>query len=260
MEALPLGEFLVANVFAFIIVFVRFGTAFMIMPGFGDSFVTERVRLLMALAITFALFPILQPLMPSPIPGTFMLLTIVIVEFIIGIFFGTIARIFMVALDTAGMVISIHSGLGNAQVFNPSMATQGSLIGAFLMITGVVLLFTTNLHHLLIMGLFESYELFPVGRIPDTGSMADMITNAVNASFQIGVKIAAPFIVITLLIYTGIGVLSRLMPQVQVFMIALPMQILIALIMLVLVLSAGFTYWLSQFEQSIIFFLSAVGG
>ncbi|MFP4314354.1 MAG: flagellar biosynthetic protein FliR [Alphaproteobacteria bacterium] len=257
--ALPFGEFLVANIFAFILVFVRFGTAFMIMPGIGDSFVSERVRLLMALAITFSLFPLLQPLMPSPIPGTFALLMLVIVEFIIGVFFGTIARIFMTALDTAGMVISIHSGLGNAQVFNPSLATQGSLIGAFMMITGVVLLFATNLHHLLIMGIFESYELFPVGGIPDSGSMANMMTMAVNASFTVGVKMAAPFIVITLLIYTGMGVLTRLMPQVQVFMIALPLQILIALITLSLVLFASFAYWLSQFEQGMFYFLS-VGG
>lgn len=257
--ALPFGEFLLAHVFAFILVFVRFGTAFMIMPGIGDSFVSERIRLLMALAITFALFPILQPLMPSPIPGTFMLLTLVIIEFVIGIFFGTIARIFMVALDTAGMVVSIHSGLGNAQVFNPASATQGSLVGAFMMMTGVVLLFATNLHHLLIMGLFESYELFPVGSILDTASMADLMTRAVNASFDVGVKMAAPFIVITLLIYTGMGVLTRLMPQVQVFMIALPLQILIALITLVLVLAATFAYWLGQFEQGMYYFLS-VGG
>lgn len=254
--ALPFGDFLIANVFAFILVFVRFGTAFMIMPGIGDSFVSERVRLLMSLAITFALFPILQPLMPSPIPGTAMLFLLIGMEFIIGVFFGTIARILMMALDTAGMVVSIHSGLGNAQVFNPTLATQGSLVGAFMSMTGLVLLFATNLHHLLIMGIFESYELFPVGGIPDTGSMADLMTRAVNASFQVGVKMAAPFIVITLLIYTGMGVLTRLMPQVQVFMIALPLQILIALITLSLVMGAMFVYWLGHFEQGMVYFLS----
>lgn len=254
--ALPFGDFLIANIFAFILVFVRFGTAFMIMPGIGDSFVSERVRLLMALAITFSLFPILQPLMPSPIPGTAMLFLLILMEFIIGVFFGTIARIFMMALDTAGMVVSIHSGLGNAQVFNPTLATQGSLIGALMSMTGLVLLFATNLHHLLIMGIFESYELFPVGGIPDTGSMADLIARAVNASFQVGVKMAAPFIVITLLIYTAMGVLTRLMPQVQVFMIALPLQILIALITLVLAMGAMFMYWLAQFEQGMMYFLS----
>lgn len=253
---LSLNDFLVSGVFTFILVFVRFGTAFMIMPGIGDSFVSNRVRLLMALAITFALFPVLQPLMPDAGMSTFALLTLIIMEFIIGLFFGTVARIFMTALDTAGMVISIQSGLGNAQLFNPNLATQGSLMGAFMSVTGVVLIFATNLHHLLIMGVFESYQLFPVGAIPDAGSMADLMTRAVQASFTVGVKMAAPFIVITLLIYTGMGVLARLMPQVQVFLIALPIQILLALIMLTLILAAAFSFWLGQFEQGMIFFLS----
>lgn len=255
-----LTDFMAGGVFAFILVFVRFGTAIMIMPGLGDSFVSERVRLHMALAISFALFPALYDEIPYPIPGTMTLFTLIVMEFIIGIFIGSIARIFMTALDTAGMIISIQSGLGNAQVFNPSMATQGSIMGAFLSITGVVLLFATNMHHLLILGLFESYEMFPVGGIPESGDMAELIARAVSTAFITGAQIAMPFIVITLLIYTGMGVLSRLMPQVQVFLLALPMQILLSIILLSIVLSAGLMYWLRYYEQSLVFFLSQGGG
>lgn len=254
-----IGDFLAANVLAFILTFVRLGTAVMIMPGLGDSFVPERVRLLIALALSFALFPLTVKYMPGPIPGTFTLFALVVSEFLIGLFFGTIARIFMTALDTAGMVISTQSGLGNAQVFNPSMATQGSLVGAFLSVTGVLILFATDLHHLLIGGLIESYDLFPVGVLPDTGSMAQLIAHTVSASFAIGVKIGAPFIILTLLIYVGMGVLSRLMPQIQVFMLALPLQILLSLITAMLVLASMFLYWALQFEQGMVFFLKSAG-
>lgn len=254
-----LEEFLVANTLAFTLSFVRMGTAVMIMPGIGDSFVSQKVRLHVALAMSFVLYPLILPHLPDPIPGTFMLLSLIVMEFIIGLFFGTIARIFMMALDTAGMVISTSSALGNAQIFNPSMATQGSLVGAFMSVTGVVILFASNLHHLLIGGIVESYELFPVGGIPDTGSMAEFMARTVSASFAIGVKIGTPFIVMTLLIYVGMGVLSRLMPQIQVFLLALPLQILLALITLMLVLMAGFSYWAIQFEQGMVFFLSSGG-
>lgn len=253
-------EFITTGVFAFILTFVRIGTAVMIMPGLGDSFVPARIRLHIALGLTLALFPLLIPLMPSPIPGTMMLFFMIVVEFLIGIFFGTIARIFMTALDTAGMVISLQSGLANAQLFNPSLAAQGSLMGAFLSVTGVVLLFATNLHHLLIMGVLESYQLFPLGVIPDTGSMAELMARAVSSAFTIGFKIAAPFVIITLLIYVGMGVLTRLMPQVQVFLLALPLQILLSMVTLTLVLSAGLLYWLTQFRDSMGFFLSLGGG
>ena len=251
-----LETFLTTGVLAFMLTFVRLGTAIMIMPGVGDSFVSARIRLHIGVALAFALFPLAMPYIPDPMPSTFGLFTLILMEFVIGLFIGTIARVLMSALDTAGMAISISSGLGNAQVFNPSLATQGSLVGALLSVTGVVVLFQTNMHHLLFMGIMESYELFPLGAIPDTGSMADLMARMVSTSFAIGIKIAAPFLVLTLLIYVGMGVLSRLMPQVQVFILALPMQILVSTTLLMIVFSAMMMYWIAQFEQGMVFFLS----
>lgn len=254
-----LQDFLGIQVFAFALTFVRLGTAIMIMPGVGDSFVPARIRLHFAVALTLALFPLTVAYVPDPLPATFGLFMLVLMEFIIGIFFGGIARIFMMALDTAGMIISISSGLSNAQLFNPALATQGSLIGAFLSITGIVVLFGLNMHHLLFAGIFESYKMFPIGAIPDVGSMAELVARAVAASFAIGVKIAAPFIVVSIIIYTGMGVLSRLMPQVQVLLLALPLQILLALILMGLFLSSAYLFWATQFEQAMVFFLKSAG-
>ena len=255
-----LEAFLVSGVLAFMLTFTRIGTAIIIMPGLGDSFVSTRVRLHMTLAISFVLFPFLLPHMPSPLPTTFALVSLIAMELVIGLLIGTVARIFMTALDTAGMVISSQSGLANAQVFNPTLAAQGSLIGAFLSMTGAVLIFATNLHHLLLTGLVESYQMFPLGSVPDAGSMAELITRAVSASFMIGAKLAIPFIVVTLLIYVGMGVLTRLMPQVQVFLVVLPLQILMAIILLSLVAAALFHHWLTHYESAIFFFFSNGGG
>lgn len=254
-----LEEFLAAQIFAFILTFVRVGTAIMIMPGVGDSFVSTRIRLHMAVGLTFVMFPVILPFIPDPLPSTFGLVILIMMEFVIGLFIGSMARIFMSALDIGGMVISISSGLANAQLFNPSLATQGSLVGAFLSVTGVTLVFVTNIHHLLLLGVFESYDFFPIGALPDFGSMAEMAGRAVTASFAVGVKFAAPFLVLTLMVYVSVGVLARLMPQVQVFLLALPAQILLALILTMIVLSVAMMYWLGQFEQAMIFFLRTVG-
>ncbi|MCB9996485.1 MAG: flagellar biosynthetic protein FliR [Rhodospirillales bacterium] len=251
-----LEEFLVQGVFAFILTFVRIGAAMTIMPGVGDTFTPQQIRLYIALGLSLVLSPLVAPHLPDPVPTTAVLFTLIIMEFVIGIFIGTIARIFMVALDTAGMAISMMSGLGNAQVFNPAFAAQGSLIGAMMSVTGVVLLFATNMHHLLFYGLIGSYELFPVGAVPDTGSMAELMSRAVASSFLIGVQISAPFIVVSLLVYIGMGVLTRLMPQIQVFLLALPLQIILSLITLGLVISTAMLYWISKFEDGMVFFLS----
>lgn len=244
------------GVFAFILTFARLGAAITIMPGVGDSFTPGQVRLYIALGLSVMMAPLVAQNLPAEVPATGVLFVLVVMEFVIGLFFGTIARIFMTALDTAGMVISMQSGLGNAQLFNPASASQGSLIGAFLSVTGVIILFAANMHHLLIYGLVGSYELFPVGSIPDTGSMAEMMAGTVAAAFRIGVEMAAPFMVVTMVVYIGMGVLARLMPQIQVFMVALPLQILVALILMSLVISAIMLMWLSRFEEGLVFFLS----
>jgi len=255
MEA-TLQEFLTTGIFAFLLTFVRFGTAAMIMPGIGDSFVPQRVRLTTALVLSFVLMPVTAKYIPATPPATFALITLIITEGIIGLFFGTIARIFMMALDTAGMVISTTSGLANAQVFNPSLSSQGSLVGAFMSVTGVVVLFAMDIHHLLILGIVQTYEVFPVGTLPFTESMAELVSKTVAASFAIGVKISAPFIVLTLIIYIGMGVLSRVMPQVQVFLLVLPLQILLSMILLALTIFASYAYWADHFIQGITFLIS----
>jgi flagellar biosynthetic protein FliR len=255
-----LQEFLTTGVFAFIIIFVRFGTAMMIMPGIGDSFVPSNIRLYIALGFSLALTPVLQPLVPTPIPAFGAMLVIIVVEFVTGLFIGTIARILMMALDTAGMLISTASGIANAQVFNPSLAVQGSVFGAFFSVMGVTLLFVTNLHHLLIYGLVESYQMFPIGGVPDTGSMAELMAKAVSASFLTGFQISLPFIIVSLFLFIVMGVLSRLMPQVQIFMLALPAQILLALVTLSITLSSIMLFFISRFEDGMVYFLSQGGG
>ena len=257
MPEATLQEFLSTGIFTFMLTFTRLGAALMIMPALGDSFVSSRIRLLMAVAISFALSPIAAQYIPAQLPQTAAgFLYLAATEMVIGLFFGTVARIFMMAMDTAGMVISTMSGLGNAQVFNPSMASQGSIMGAFLSVTGVVVLFSTNLHHMLIAGMLQTYELFPVGGVIPTGPFAQLASQTVSASFAIGLKIGAPFVVLTLIIYVGMGVLSRVMPQVQVFILALPLQIWLSLVLFVLMIFPLFGYWASEFEEGISFFLA----
>lgn len=252
-----LEQFLTAGVFAFILTFVRIGTAITIMPGVGDSFTPQIIRLYIALGLSLVLAPLVAPMMPATIPAGPALFILIIMEFIIGLFIGTMARVFMMALDTAGMIISMQSGLGNAQLFNPAFSSQGSLVGAFLSVTGVIVLMATNMHYILFYGLMESYRMFPVGTFPETGNMAEMMASAVGASFMIGAQISVPFIIVGMLIYIGMGVLSRLMPQVQVFILAVPLQILISLLTLSVVLSAGMLFWIGRFEEGMIYLMHA---
>lgn len=253
-----LAELLVLNMTAFILTFARLGSAIMIMPGVGDSFVSARIRLLFALAFSIVMTPLVANF-DSTYPSGFGLYVLIAVEVIIGLFIGTIARIFMAALDTAGMVVSIHSGLANAQLFNPSFAAQGSIVGAFFSVTGVTLLFASGLYSVLLYGLYDSYNTFPVGITLATGDMSEIVVRAVTVSFRTGIQIAAPFMIVSFLLYVGMGVLARVMPQIQVFILSLPVQILLSMLTMALVISAGMMFWLQKYEDGITFFFSGGG-
>ena len=251
MESL-LQQIVVGNLFAFLLIFMRFGTAIMLMPGIGDSFVTPQIRLLFAVSFCFILTPVLATTLPAIPASTPALILLLLSEAYIGLFIGTVMRILFSALDTAGATISLQAGFANAMVFNPATATQGSLVGALYSMLGLTLIFVTNLHHFLLATVVDSYILFPAqGLFPDTGSVSDIIARTVSVAFATGVQIALPFIIVGLLIHTTFGLLGRLMPQIQIFFLALPVQILMSLIILTMVLSAGMLYWLDNYAGAL---------
>lgn len=242
-------EFLTTGVFAFILVFVRVGTAIMIMPGIGNAFVPPNIRLYFALAFTFVVFPILQDRVPNPLPETFTFFTMIMMEFIAGLFLGTVMRILLAAIDIAGMIIATQSSLANAQLFNPSFASQGSIVGAFLTMIAILLLLVTDMHHLMITGIIESYDLILINQIPPMGDMANIIIQQVGFAFKIAIQMTAPFLIIVTLLNVGMGVMSKVMPQVQVFMLAVPIQVTLSLITLGIIMSTMMLYWLSSYDE-----------
>ncbi len=247
-----LAGLLSANVFAFFLVFARIGTAFMLLPGFGDAYVGRRVRLMMALAVAAALTPVVSDTMPGLPDQPLHLFFLLAGEIIVGAFLGTAANLLAQSLQIAGMMISYQAGLANATLFNPLMAQQSSLIGTFLSIVGTILLFATNLHHLLLQALVDSYELFVPGVLMPVGDFSQVIARLVADAFKLAFQLATPFFVFGILFYVGLGLLARLMPQMQVFFIALPLQIILTLLLLTISVSAMMLWYLDNFEATFV--------
>lgn len=240
------------SLFAFMLVFVRLGAAFLVMPGIGEQFVTARFRLLLALAISLLMMPVLKPILPPrpPTPGDLVLL--VLAEAVVGVFIGTLARVMLSSLETAGFLIANQLGLSAAQSFNPAMASPGNALSGLLGILAMVLLFATNLHHMLILGIVDSYSLFAPGQGLPVADATEHLTRTVAQSFLIGVQLSAPFVVIGGLFYLGIGLVSRLVPQIQIFFVTMPIQVLMGTLLFSLSLSALMLYWLAAFEDQLI--------
>jgi flagellar biosynthetic protein FliR len=161
---------------------------------------------------------------------------------------GLTARLAISALQVAGSVVAQQLGLGFVTAIDPSQNQQGLLVGNFLTVLGITLIFATDLHHLVIAALNDSYSIFRPGEMPLLGDMAQHVTKVVAAAFRIGIQLSAPFLVFGLLFNLGLGVLSRLMPQMQVFFIGMPLSILLGLALLLLVIGAMMTTFTGYLE------------
>jgi flagellar biosynthesis protein FliR len=231
-------SFLPALAAAFLLAFARVGTMVMLLPGVGEMNLPSRVRLTMALVLTAILLPAHQKAYAVDLHAFGPMLVVLFQELIVGAVLGLTARLAISALQIAGAVVAQQLGLGFVTAVDPSQNQQGVIVGNFLSVLGITLIFATDLHHLVIAGLNDSYAIFQPGEMPIVGDVAQHITRIIATSFRIGIQLSAPFLVFGLLFNLGLGVLSRLMPQMQVFFIGLPLSILLGFLLLVLVIGA----------------------
>lgn len=216
---------------AFILTFARVGTLVMLLPGIGEQFVFSRARLSLAVLLTIVFFPMAQPLLPLGGGGAAQV-ALLISEILIGLVLGLAARMVAAALQTAGTVTAQQLGLAFAMTVDPTIGGQQAAIGNLLTLLGITLIFVTDLHHLALGAIRDSYTLLPPGGFPQTGDALTLLLTAIARGFTLAVQLSAPFIAFGILFNLGVGVLSRLMPQLQVFFLALPASILLGMLVL----------------------------
>jgi flagellar biosynthetic protein FliR len=231
----------------FMLVFARIGAMVMLLPGLGESNIPVRVKLAIALLLTLIILPLHRTAYHVDLNSMTSLMVLMVYEIIIGIVLGATARVTLSALQVAGSVIAQQLGLGFVTAVDPTQGQQGLLIGNFLTMLGITLLFATDTHHLVIAALNESYRIFSPGEAMPTGDVAALATRAFAAAFKIGMQLAAPFLVFGLVFNIGLGVLARLMPQMQVYFVGVPLSIMIGFLIFALVLSAMMGSYLDYF-------------
>ena len=250
-----LEEFLTTNIFALMLVFTRIGSIFMVAPGFGEGFVSPRVRLALALAVSFLITQFVVDQLPPEPASVIELLVLLSGEIVVGLIIGGALRLAVSALHIAGTIIAQQSGLAAAQFFDPGQMTQGAVTSSFLTLMGMTMIFVTDLHHLMLQGTYASYTLFKVGAMPPLGDVAELIGGFVAGSFKLGFQISAPFLIYGLTFYIGVGLINRLMPQVQIFFVAMPLQIVLAFAILAITSGASIMWFITYYEETLIRFL-----
>lgn len=242
--------FAVESIYMYMLVFCRVGTTLMLMSGFGEVHVNGRARMLLGIAMAFVIAPVVSTSLPS-VPGSVAgLFVIIALEITVGAFFGFITRMIQASLHVGGMVIAFQSGLASAVLFDPSQGSQGSVFGNFLSLLGTTLFFVASLHHLMIYGLVQSYMVIIPGEGIPLQDSAVMIARTMADMFKVGLAVGSPMIIVGLIMYLAAGIMARLMPNMQVFFVLIPAQILVGFILLATTVSAMMLWYLRFYEET----------
>jgi flagellar biosynthetic protein FliR len=233
---------------AFMLVFARVGSMVMLLPGLGEANIPVRIKLGIALLLTLILLPMHRAAYRIDLQSINPLLVMMVHEIIVGIVLGATARVTLSALQVGGSVIAQQMGLGFVTSVDPTQGQQGVLIGNFLTMLGITLLFATDSHYLVIAALNDSYNIFSPGDLTPTGDIADLATRAFSAAFKLGMQLSAPFLVFGLVFNIGLGVLARLMPQMQVYFVGAPLSLFAGFLIFALVLVAMMGTFLNYFN------------
>lgn len=250
-----LNEILTLDIYRFLMIFTRMGAALMLMPGFSGQLVSTRIRLLLGLALTLVLLPVvgtLYPPLPRHVGG---LVRLIVGEALVGIYLGVLMQILMACLNIAGSFISFQVGLTNAFSFDTVAEQQSSTLTALLSNIALLALFITDMHHLMLRAMADSYATFVPGQMMPLDDFSETLGHVMSASFGLGVQLSAPVLAFGLIFYAGLGLMSRMAPQIQVFFVAMPIQVVGGLGMLMVALPMMIMIFLRWFEAGLMPFL-----
>lgn len=249
MTSYPLEQLVPAVLWTYFLVFCRMGAAIGFMPGFGDAYVNVRARLVVAASISFVVTPVIQTDfgIPAEPQNTFRMFALLADELFIGSFLGLMGRVLLASLETGGAIIAMQTSLASAITFNPGATSPETLPASLLSAMAVVIMFETGIDHMLIRAVVDSYQAFPAGALPPFNDMSQAMARLVARGFLISVELAAPFLIVGTVFHVAQGLIAKIMPQLQVFYIGLPLQVLGGLTLIGLTIPPLLYWFLGQY-------------
>lgn len=237
MTEIDLYDIFQGQIAAFLLVLTRTSGIFLISPFFGSLNVPIQLRAAAAITMAMVIFPVIvrETVVTAP-ANVFMFAGTVIQEMFIGWLIGFVAFVVMAAINMSGKIMDLQIGFAVANVMDPTSGQQSPLIGSFLYNLSVIYFLVVNGHHMIIAGLVESFRSVPLDSVIWNPSIANFMIDLTNGVFLTGMKIAMPVTFAILITNVGMGILARTMPQMNIFVVGIPMHLMIGLFMLAMLM------------------------
>ncbi len=220
-----LPQFLsIADFTLFTLVLGRMAGIFSAIPLFGGERVSMNIKVMVILSITLVCFPVLK-LAKVVLPSDFLsLFLLVIAEALIGVTLGLVAKAVFGAVEFCGQVIGMQMGFAMSSLFDPTMG-QVPLMALFQSLVATLLFLVLGAHHIFIRAMVDSYTLIPLGGWHMSGELLTFLVTTTSGIFLLGIKLAAPVMVSLLATTVVLGVMARSFPQMNIFVVSMPLNV-----------------------------------
>jgi flagellar biosynthetic protein FliR len=253
------------EVIFFMLVLSRVAGIFAALPVFGGRRLPARIRIITIFMITLVCFPTLLVAVPQMPTDVFSFALLILSEVMIGLTLALVAQIIFAAIEFSGQIIGMQMGLTIASIIDPSLGTQTQIMSVVQTLFATLTFLSLNIHHHFIKAIIDSFHVIPLGGWRLSGELVHFLVLRTADVFIIGIRLAAPVMVALLLTSVTLGVMARAFPQMNIFMVSMPLNIGLGLIILGMtlnmffhVLEVSFGNLSKQMEQ--LFLLMSKGG
>lgn len=235
----------------FLLVLVRVSSFFVTMPIFAHRSVPVMHRLGLSFFLAWIMYYTID-IPEFEIDGTYYIL--IIKEALVGLMIGFVAYMLLTAIQIAGGFIDFQMGLAIANVIDPQTGVQSPLVGQYLYTCALLFLLATNGHHLLLDGIFYSYQFIPIDQLFirfDNENLLQFVVKSFNQAFIIAFQMAIPVVGSLFIVDVALGILARTFPQLNIFVVGIPIKILVSFIVLLIVMGITMTVVGQLFEYTL---------
>jgi flagellar biosynthesis protein FliR len=230
--------------FAFVLVLGRIGAAMTLLPGLGEASPPAMLRAGLAVGITALLLPGIMPLIPHVPADVPTVAGMIAAEVATGMWLGWLARLLVLALPIAGQFIAFMLGVSNVLVTDPELSGQSSALEQLFSLAAPLALLISGLYAVPLAALAGSYHVIAPGTLLPAGDGTELAVRAVGQCFALALELASPFVLAAIVWHVVIGLIARLVPNVPVYFVALPGQILGGMALLAVLGGALIATWM----------------
>jgi len=243
LQLIPLPQFQ-----AFLLCLARVMALVTPIPVFAGTQSSTQIKIGLAVATSLLLFPSMAPHTPKVAFTLIEFGLLIVNEVLLGAIIGLVAQLVFAAVSFGGTVIGYQMGFAAANIFDPQTTQQLSLMSQFINILALLVFLSLDIHHFFFRAIVESYVLLPPGHLDFSQGAIPELMRMASQMFVLGVKFSAPVLSLLLIANLVLGILARVFPQLNVFMLSFPLNIGIGFLVIGLTLTATFTTLRREFD------------